>query len=79
MHFKKKWGLSRNRRKPRQIQDCASPLALFDLARSNKSGRGQPHSKTLSRRQVSGMVYSGFVILSSFVIRYSSFSTVVDE
>ncbi len=35
----------------RQVLDCASPLALFDRVSGRKSGRGLPHSKTLSRRR----------------------------
>jgi len=42
-----------------------------------KSGRGLPHSKTLSRGR--GLLYSAFVILSSFLIRHSDFSSAVDE
>ena len=38
-----------NRPKGRQVLDCASPLALFDLVWGRKSGRGLPQSKTLSR------------------------------
>jgi len=33
----------------RKVLDCASPLALLDSNRSCDSGRGLPHSKTLSR------------------------------
>jgi len=40
-----------NRPKGRQVLDCASPLALFDLVWARKSGRGLPQSKTLSRRR----------------------------
>src|SRR6266542_32944 len=35
----------------RQVLDCASPLALFDRVSGRKSGRGLPHSKTLSLRR----------------------------
>jgi len=35
-----------NRPKARQVLDCASPLALWG---ARESGRGLPHSKTLSR------------------------------
>src|SRR6266542_3906702 len=44
-------GLSVNRPKGRQVLDCASPLALFDLVWGRKSGSGLPQSKTLSRRR----------------------------
>ncbi len=37
--------------KGRQVLDCGSPLALFDLVRGRKSGSGLPQSKTLSRRR----------------------------
>ncbi len=40
-----------NQPKSRQVLDCASPLALFDLIWKRKSGRGLPQSKTLSRRR----------------------------
>src|SRR5947208_13235284 len=33
----------------RQVLECASPLALSDLVRGRKSGRGLPQSKTLAR------------------------------
>jgi len=33
----------------RQVLECASPLALSDLARRRKSVRGLPQSKTLAR------------------------------
>ena len=35
----------------RQVLDCASPLALSDLVRGRKSGRGLPQSKTLARQR----------------------------
>jgi len=41
-----------NRRKSRQVLDCASPLALLRLARTRESGRRLPQSKTLLRRAV---------------------------
>src|SRR6266545_5079841 len=49
--IKRPWGLFMNRPKGRQVLDCASPLALFDLVRGRKSGSGLPQSKTLSRRR----------------------------
>ncbi len=52
----------------RQVLDCASPLALFDLVRGHKSGRGLPQSKTLSRRRTSSAVHT----VLSFVIEYFS-------
>ena len=33
----------------REVLECASPLALSDLVRGRKSGRGMPQSKTLAR------------------------------
>ncbi len=39
-----------NRSHCRQVLDCASPLALFDLVWGRKSGRGLPQSKTLLRQ-----------------------------
>jgi len=35
----------------RQVLECASPLALSDLVRGRKSGRGLPQSKTLARQR----------------------------
>ena len=35
----------------RHVLDCASPLALSDLFRGRKSGRGLPQSKTLARHR----------------------------
>ena len=32
----------------REVLECASPLALSDLVRGRKSGRGLPQSKTLA-------------------------------
>ena len=40
-----------NRPSHREILDCASPLALSDLVRGRKSGRGLPQSKTLARQR----------------------------
>src|SRR6266545_2882921 len=57
-------GLSVSRPNDRQVLDCASPLALFDLVRGHKSGRGLPQSKTLSRRRTSSAVHT----VLSFVI-----------
>ena len=41
--------LFRNLPPYRQVLECASPLALSDLVRGRKSGRGLPQSKTLAR------------------------------
>ena len=35
----------------RQVLECASHLALSDLVRGRKSGRGLPQSKTLARQR----------------------------
>src|SRR6266516_227801 len=35
----------------REVLECASPLALSDLVRERKSGRGLPQSKTLARQR----------------------------
>ena len=35
----------------REVLECASPLALSDLVRARKSGRGLPQSKTLARQR----------------------------
>ena len=43
------WRLSMNLPLYRQVLECASPLALCDLFRGRKSGRGLPQSKTLAR------------------------------
>jgi len=61
----------------RRRLDCSNPLPLFNPTRGNKSGRALPQSKTLSRGRVAGMEHSCFVILSSFVIRHSSFASVL--
>src|SRR5206468_5861545 len=66
--------LSTNRLACCQLADGASPPELFNLNRGRKNDRGLPHAKTLSRGRVVGMVYSGFVILSSFDIRLSTFA-----
>src|SRR5437667_12698220 len=34
-----------------EVLECASPLALSDLVRGRKSGRGLPQSKTLARQR----------------------------
>src|SRR5437899_4703047 len=41
--------LSMNQPAQREVLECASPLALSDLVRGRKSGRGLPQSKTLAR------------------------------
>ena len=38
----------------REVLECASPLALSDLVRGRKSGRGLPQSKTLARQRPPG-------------------------
>ena len=40
-----------NQRAHREVLECASPLALSDLVRGRKSGRGLPQSKTLARHR----------------------------
>ena len=43
--------LSMNQPAHREVLECASPLALSDLVRGRKSGRGLPQSKTLARQR----------------------------
>ena len=43
--------LSMNQPAQREVLECASPLALSDLVRERKSGRGLPQSKTLARQR----------------------------
>src|SRR5207249_11657843 len=45
----RRFALSMNLPPYRQVLECASPLALSDLVRGRKSGRGLPQSKTLAR------------------------------
>ena len=44
--------LSMNQPAQREVLECASPLALSDLVRGRKSGRGLPQSKTLARQRL---------------------------
>src|SRR5438552_6843934 len=43
--------LSMNQPAHREVLECARPLALSDLVRGRKSGRGLPQSKTLARQR----------------------------
>src|SRR5439155_18141223 len=47
----KPWRLSMNQPAHREVLECASPLALSDLVRERKSGRGLPQSKMLARQR----------------------------
>src|SRR5881394_3886259 len=68
---------NQKRQKTGAAQDATAQSIGSRSQCMRKSGRGLPHSKTLSRGR--GLLYSAFVILSSFLIRHSDFSSAIDE